>query len=302
MRKQNLFKTTNINLTNMLEALSERLKQYSDDSSYVFKAANNGKRREWIVVMKKTKSTINNEQRTKVIDDKFAKFRADQLEVVEIVSSLDPKESTNYINNVYKRTSKAKIITRYEVGKIVIADAYDDAINHVCTNGIHYFKTIKAAFYYTTRPFDYSGVWIKYTRNGGKDRESTYHNGSKIEECIFRNNNIKKRIKYETNGFEPGNGYKDGLKDGILTSYYPNGKERYRAKYVNGLKNEFLIEYYADGNKIREKMYSMGIPNGAYVEYYRNGKPKEDGIYLNGLRVGKWNRFSHSDEKEIVEY
>jgi len=51
----------------------------------------------------------------------------------------------------------------------------------ICTNGIHYFKSIDATFYYANVPKNYTGKWIKYNEAGKRLSEGDYVNGKKMD-------------------------------------------------------------------------------------------------------------------------
>ena len=69
--------------------------------------------------------------------------------------------------------------TVYEVGKIVYPDTYDHNIENVCSNGIHYFKTIEPAYFYRNPPINYTGIAICWHNNGQKYSEGPMLNGIK---------------------------------------------------------------------------------------------------------------------------
>ncbi len=88
-------------------------------------------------------------------------------------------------NKVKINNSNKKII--YEKGKIVLPDRFDYNLNHICSNGIHYFKTIDAAFYYSKQvPTNYTGYWINYHfEKGEKYSEGYYINGLRDGKWIY---------------------------------------------------------------------------------------------------------------------
>jgi hypothetical protein len=132
-------------------------KKYSD-VKYVFKKCidlgDEDNDRRWLVVLEKLSDTRTNEKRRGIHDSKFAKFRADKLKVIEIFDvnnlNVDRKSITNvYTDNKYEGYDDVifhKIV--YTVGDIVYPDFYDEAIENVCSNGIHYFKSFDTAFSY----------------------------------------------------------------------------------------------------------------------------------------------------------
>ena len=109
-----------------------------DDSSYVFKSCSHN----WIVVLQKLPDTITNESRS-VVDADCAKFRANKLRVVVIIHKFDQTNTCDSIRNSAYADKKME----YKRGKIIEVEDFDKNLNEVYTTGIHYYKTMKAAFH-----------------------------------------------------------------------------------------------------------------------------------------------------------
>ena len=203
-----------IDLSNNLDKLKEECKEYLDDSEYVYKICSN-----CIVVMKKLQDTRTNENRINVANSLYAKFRADKLYVVKIINSNNMeliKEVTN--NNYYIKIT-------YKCDEIIVPDIFDENINEVCSSGIHYFKTIDAAFYYRDQlPTQFTGKWVCWYGNG---------NGNK---------------NYESR-------YIDGKKTGKWTRWYENGNKSFEGEYINDKKTGKWTRWYENGNKSFEGEY-----------------------------------------------
>ena len=89
---------------------------------------------------------INNESRKKTVDanDKTADYRCEYALVIRIFDALNP------CNTVCKTESKSPfdgVTTVYEVGKIVRPDSSNYNLDNT-SNGIHYFKSVEAAYYF----------------------------------------------------------------------------------------------------------------------------------------------------------
>jgi hypothetical protein len=97
-----------------------------------------------ILLEKPSVGFICNEDRGAVINKDFAKFRCNGLIVILIFDLVDNTciSSINHITPYYYMT------TLYEVGKLVKPDFFDSNLNDICTHGIHYFLTLKAATCY----------------------------------------------------------------------------------------------------------------------------------------------------------
>jgi hypothetical protein len=88
---------------------------------------------------------ICNESRKSVINKNTAKFRCNGLIVVtifDLVSQVTVNSITHKTDLIFQR------VTHYEVGKVVKPDWFDFELDQICTHGIHYFLTLKAAFGY----------------------------------------------------------------------------------------------------------------------------------------------------------
>src|SRR5688500_6099539 len=139
----------------MLDYIKETYKQYIDidceNPVYVYKMCNSNNNY-WLVIMKKLPNTITNESRKYVQDKKYAKFRASELEVIAIINIQDAK-TIDTINNIYRvrnimgnAISFSNII--YKIGCKVKPDRFDFNLDVICSNGIHYFNSIEAAYFY----------------------------------------------------------------------------------------------------------------------------------------------------------
>lgn len=260
--------TTNVSF----EDLQELCKKYQNDEKYVYKACNNGApiyrlRREWLVVMEKCSDTVTNENRKNVVDEKHAKFRADELKVIDIINIKDAQRCTSITNS-----SGYGDPLLYEVGKIVKCHEFDKNINKVCSGGIHYFKTLFAAYCY------YNGPEPANKNIGPCKRIEWHDNGS---------------LRAETNYF-------DGIKEGPWKIWSLNGSLSSEGSYKDGLKHgKSYVYYLVDGNKRRELNYDMGDLDGGYTEWYDNGQKSVEGNYKKGKRDGTWTEWRRSGQKSI---
>src|SRR2546423_771115 len=76
---------------NMLEYIETKYKSHTDDPLCVYKMCEETNGR-WLIIMRKIteeSKTMTNETRLGVVDHMFAKFRANKLNVLEIVNTND---------------------------------------------------------------------------------------------------------------------------------------------------------------------------------------------------------------------
>lgn len=190
----------------------------------------------WLIILKRTPATKTNELRKDVEDETYAKFRGSEFLVVQII---DIFNSNKTINSIYNQNY---IGVTYAVDRIVKPNKYDENIHKVCSNGIHFFKTIKGAYYYNLKSYNHTGKYLKYHDNGLTFVESTfikgklngvstkyYENGKKHRECTYIDDKI----------------------NGSYFLFHPNGVLRMEGVYVNGLKKGNFTEYNHRGNIIK---------------------------------------------------
>lgn len=232
-------------LCKLLEFCSEHIK----NRSYVYKLISHEnlkskEKKDWLIIMKKTDDTITNERRNGIIDKNFAKFRANELVVVEIINILNPNERIDKILNRFQDCKEVQ----YVKGKIVRPDYYNEDIEHVCSAGIHYFKTLFAAYYYRKVPKNYTGKWFGWGNNGEIVLNGEYENGRFTGKLTSWHLNGRK--KREEN-------YVNSLLSGQFIEWYDNGQIKTDCTYNNGKISDKGSEWSSDGMLIEEKNYCL---------------------------------------------
>jgi len=164
-----------------------------------------------IVVLELLENSITNEKRKDVINPSFAKFRTNKVKVIKIIDvltgdELDSDRSIYDPNFIYK------------VGEIIQTEINSD-INTVCGEGIHYFKTYKAAlswYYHNNINQIKNGTFIEYHENGRRDVEWNYL---------------------------------DGKLNGLQHGWYDNGQKNFEWNYLNGNREGLHQWWHTNGEK-----------------------------------------------------
>ena len=120
--------------------------------------------------------TQTNENRTNVVDTRYAKFRGDKFFVLLIFHKMDPLDTLNEIVNKYN-----SLTTIYKIKHVVHSDSFDKNVDNIYSNGIHYFNSIEPAYVYN---FDivkhkYSGNLFYFTDSGILYKKLSYVNSKK---------------------------------------------------------------------------------------------------------------------------
>lgn len=101
---------------------------------------------EHIVYMLPTAETKTNEGRTEVVDKRYAKFRANQLRV-EKIYHIATDTWVNAIDHMFEDRLNCKFM-EYKVREIAFPDGFEENLDAICAQGIHYFNSLFAAFCY----------------------------------------------------------------------------------------------------------------------------------------------------------
>lgn len=161
-------------------------------------------------------------------------FRADKLRVIKILNVNKPDVTKDSVETtMYPGPRK----TIYAEGKNVLPDKYDEDINSVYTNGIHYFKSFKRAYFYGEIPSSYSGTGC------------TWHETGQLS-------SIGKILK--------------GLKAGKWISYDYDGRIESEETYENGKLHGESIKWFNDKIKREYGFYENGIMSGRWMYYHKN--------------------------------
>ena len=68
--------------------------------------------------------------------------------------------------------------------------------------------------------------------------------------------------------------FKNGVREGLMKSFYQSGKVRQTFWYVNGLRQDSARWLYETGEVFRATPYKNDTIEGIQKQYYRNGKLK----------------------------
>ncbi len=146
----------------------------------------------YIVVLEHVEYNINNENRDNIIDFNFASFRANKMQPIDIISLNDLNSHDSivsyfsdenlaetymtrdgYWDQTIEPKNGLKHKTTYDTKQIVKPDSYDDNRQIVFGHGIHYFKSLQAAYLYglhrdEKEPHIHHKFVHYFDRNGGK--------------------------------------------------------------------------------------------------------------------------------------
>jgi antitoxin component YwqK of YwqJK toxin-antitoxin module len=125
---------------------------------------------EYIVSLAKLNDTITNESRNDIANVSYAKFRGNKF----LVTKICHKFTNESIDFIYNTCYKIKLL--YKVNEIVEVKFSKD-LNEICAEGIHYFKSKEAAYYYCLNTTNYTGKFKVWHDNGQLAVECNYKNG-----------------------------------------------------------------------------------------------------------------------------
>lgn len=79
--------------------------------------------------------------------------------------------------------------------------------------------------------------------------------------------------------------FQNGVRNGLMKSFYASGKLRQTFWYENGLREDSARWYYEEGQVFRSTPYINDTVDGIQVQYYRNGRIKARLGYKKGRRT-----------------
>lgn len=127
----------------------------------------------------------------------------------------------------------------------------------------------------------------------------------------FKRQGLWKYYNAKTNTLLTEGTFKDGIRDGTWTSFYPDGKRNVVADYRDGKLFGPSQVYDADGALKRQIVFQDSVIVGKYVEYYgRTGIPDyvdpkqvfRAGQYENNMKTGQWVEYHEFGELAVREY
>jgi antitoxin component YwqK of YwqJK toxin-antitoxin module len=142
---------------------------------------------------------------------------------------------------------------------------------------------------------------LERTKNGKLDGDQIQYYESLG--TIFINESFKDGIRdgetttYFPDGRVSRNEYfKNGKKEGSQKRYFLNGKLRSEERYKDGKEEGIQREYYEDGTTQLEQYYKNGKQEGIQKIYYENGQLEGEATYKNGKQDGSTKKYYSSGE------
>jgi hypothetical protein len=86
--------------------------------------------------------------------------------------------------------------------------------------------------------------------------------------------------------------FKNGVREGLMKSFYQTGQVRQTFWYINGLREDSAKWYYQEGQVFRSTPYKKDTIDGIQKQYFRNGRLKAKLGYNKGLRTQYLEEFS----------
>ena len=86
--------------------------------------------------------------------------------------------------------------------------------------------------------------------------------------------------------------FKNGVREGLMKSFYQDGRLRMTFWYENGLREDSSMWYYQEGQLFRSTPYKRDTIEGTQKQYYRSGRIKAKLNYIKGLRTPYLEEFT----------
>lgn len=96
--------------------------------------------------------------------------------------------------------------------------------------------------------------------------------------------------------------YRNGLRNGVISSHFEDGKIEFEITYRKGQKEGEEIYFYENGNPKYKRTYKADVLNGPEVLYDINGRPTQQNNYVNGLLDGETTYFDANGNRTKIEH
>ncbi len=88
--------------------------------------------------------------------------------------------------------------------------------------------------------------------------------------------------------------FENGVREGLMKSFYQDGRLRMTYWYANGLKEDSSKWYYPEGQLFRSTPYKRDTIDGTQKQYFRDGKLKAKLNYAKGFRTPYLEEFTRN--------
>lgn len=148
---------------------------------------------------------------------------------------------------------------------------------------------------------------ISLLSDGGKRSWTTtyFKNGKKMAEGLYISEKKDSTWKFYSEFDDivvSEDFYKDGKKEGISKTFYPDGLVAERSMWKNGIRSGVWEQYYTDGKLKLQCAYVNDKKNGPLKTYHISGRIWLTGQYINGDADGTWTYITEKGEIEKKEY
>lgn len=92
----------------------------------------------------------------------------------------------------------------------------------------------------------------------------------------------------EPHTVEARGSYRNGLRHGLWTGFYPSQARKSLTHYIEGRENGHAQRWYESGALKAEGEFIDGQRHGVWTHYYEDGSKSESGGYWMGKRLGDW--------------
>ncbi len=156
------------------------------------------------------------------------------------------------------------------------------------------------------------GEFIRYFPNGNTmaimnfceegiraDTELFYEEGKLAAQGIYKDekkDSVWKYYSYYDNHLASTETYDSGVKQGLASVYYPNGRVAESFWYENDVRNGPWMQYYDNGRLRVQAEFRDDERHGRFVFYTPGGRKEIEGEYYNNQMHGRWTYYDQSGQ------
>jgi antitoxin component YwqK of YwqJK toxin-antitoxin module len=129
---------------------------------------------------------------------------------------------------------------------------------------------------------------VSYSSGGLKIAEGKYMNEKKDSSWRYYSDLDGVLLSEES--------YTSGIRNGVSTTFYPNGKITEVVYFRDGKKEGEWIQYFDDGKLKLKGRYINDEKDGLFTGYYPSGKISFSGTYKTGHMDGRWTFYEENGD------
>lgn len=212
-------------------------------------------------------------------------FKNDYIETLGyyILASTKQESVQSWLKKNDRKVQEFVDFTRLRMRELSVSNPI--TINGTTYNTMHWIKDGRLTALGNTNKQGTlnTGKWVFFYDNGMIEKEGAFDNSGK-ETGDWK-------FYFKTGELSEIHALKDGERDGVLKTFYRNGKPQSESNYSNGQITASVKIYHATGQVRNQYIVKDGMRNGPFTVFNQDGGKTEEGTYKAGKYDGGYKSY-----------